>query len=55
MSRPFGLSLATLCCTLALTFPVSAETHPCTGASLPLTTEGAVGPGGRNACSTAGW
>lgn len=42
MSRPFGLSLATFCCTLALTFPVSAETHPCTGASLPLTTEGAV-------------
>lgn len=42
MLRSLGLTLATALYTLLLALPVSAETHPCTGASLPLSTEGAV-------------
>lgn len=42
MLRPLGLTLATALYTLMLTLPVSAQTHPCTGANLPLSTEGAV-------------
>lgn len=42
MLRSLGLSLATALVMLVLAAPASAETHPCTGASLPLSTEGAV-------------
>ena len=42
MLRLLGLTLATALYILTLALPVSAETHPCTGAGLPLTTEGAV-------------
>lgn len=42
MLRSLGLILATAWYLVMLALPVSAESHPCTGASLPLTTEGAV-------------